>query len=287
VLILGGDITGKIIAPLVKGPDGDYVASIMGEDRKIPTKELTTTLEMMEGMGYYPYQTDARGREMLQDPATFQRIFEELARARLKRWLSFAEERLADSGVSAYVTGGNDDPMYVESILAEPYKRIVASEGKVMNIAENHEMISSGYSNLTPWKCPRDIPEDDLLARIENLALQVKDKKNCVFNLHCPPIDSGLDTCPKLDATSMPPKPVVKQGKVVMQGAGSVSVRKAIETYQPLLALHGHIHESLGAAKIGRTLCLNPGSEYGEGILKGALISLNNEKIKSYQFTSG
>lgn len=287
MLILGGDITGKIIAPVLQGSDGAYVASFMEEERMIPAKDLTATLEMIEGMGYYPYRTDARGREMLHDPVVFQKIFEELSTERLKRWLAFADERLADADASVYITGGNDDPMYVESILAGPYKRIIASEGKVVSLDENYEMISSGYSNPTPWKCPRDIPEDDLLAKIEDLASHVKDMRNCIFNLHCPPIDSGLDTCPKLDTTSMPPKPVVKQGKVVMESAGSVSVRKAIEKYQPLLGLHGHIHESPGVTKIGKTPCLNPGSEYGEGILRGILINLDKGKIKSYQFTSG
>jgi hypothetical protein len=64
-----------------------------------------------------------------------------------------------------------------------------------------------------------------------------------------------------------------------MQPVGSTSVRTAIERVQPLLGLHGrHIHESRGAVPIGRTLALNPGSSYEEGVLQGALVTLDPKK---------
>jgi Icc-related predicted phosphoesterase len=68
---------------------------------------------------------------------------------------------------------------------------------------------------------------------------------------------------------------------------GSRAVAKMIEKYQPLIGLHGHIHESRGAQKIRRSLIINPGSEYSEGILKGAAIILEKGKVKDYVFTSG
>jgi len=74
---------------------------------------------------------------------------------------------------------------------------------------------------------------------------------------------------------------------VVMFGAGSRSVRTAIEKTQPLLSLHGHIHESPGAVRIGKTLCINPGSEYGEGVLRGCILNLSAGQIDSYQLTAG
>jgi len=73
----------------------------------------------------------------------------------------------------------------------------------------------------------------------------------------------------------------------VMHGAGSKSVRRAIEKYQPLLGLHGHIHESQSVAKIGKTTCINPGSEYGEGVLRGCIVILGDGKIEGYQMTRG
>jgi Icc-related predicted phosphoesterase len=148
-------------------------------------------------------------------------------------------------------------------------------------------MISIGYSTPTPWKTPREITDDELGAMIEQMVPQVPDLSRCVFNFHDPPIDSTLDTCPMLDWSTDPPTPIVKAGQIVMAGAGSKSVRKAIETHQPMLGLHGHIHESMSVAKIGRTTCVNPGSEYGEGRLRGCLINVSNGQVESYQMTSG
>ncbi|MEM2517675.1 MAG: phosphoesterase, partial [Candidatus Bathyarchaeia archaeon] len=104
--------------------------------------------------------------------------------------------------------------------------------------------------------------------------------KNSIFNLHCPPINTLLDIAPKLD----------KDLKVSLRetiAAGSAAVRKAIEKYQPLLGLHGHIHESRGIEKIGRTLCINPGSEYTEGILRAIVVDLGKDNIKNNFFISG
>ena len=70
-----------------------------------------------------------------------------------------------------------------------------------------------------------------------------------------------------------------------MASVGSIAVRAAIEKYQPLLGLHGHIHESRSAQKIGRTLCINPGSEYGEGVLRGILLELSSKGLEDHVFT--
>ncbi len=72
-----------------------------------------------------------------------------------------------------------------------------------------------------------------------------------------------------------------------MFGAGSQVVHDAILRYQPLLSLHGHIHESRGVIKMGRTTAINPGSEYGEGILRGVIVTLAGDKVESTQMTSG
>ena len=76
-------------------------------------------------------------------------------------------------------------------------------------------------------------------------------------------------------------------GQPVLYGAGSESVRAAIERYQPMLGLHGHIHESQAVASLGRTICINPGSEYGEGVLRGCLITIAHGRVVSQQMTAG
>lgn len=148
-------------------------------------------------------------------------------------------------------------------------------------------MVSMGHSTVTPWKTPREVTDEELGRMIEATIAQVQDVGKCVFNFHDPPKDSTLDTCPMLDWTTDPPTPIVKAGQLVMHGAGSLSVRRAIETHQPMLGLHGHIHESSAAVRLGRTLCVNPGSEYGEGMLRGVLINIAAGEIESYQLTRG
>jgi Icc-related predicted phosphoesterase len=64
-------------------------------------------------------------------------------------------------------------------------------------------------------------------------------------------------------------------------------VRTAIEETRPALSLHGHIHEARGHARIGDTLCINPGSAYEQGELLGALIDLSGKKVKKFVLTSG
>jgi hypothetical protein len=148
-------------------------------------------------------------------------------------------------------------------------------------------MVSLGFSNPTPWDTPREVDDDKLRELIEETVKDVKDYTNVIFNFHAPPKDCTLDLAPLLDTSTDPPTPVVKAGQSVMIGVGSCAVREAIEKYQPLVALVGHIHESRGVAKIGRTTVINPGSEYGEGILRGVIVNLQEGKVLSFQMTSG
>jgi Icc-related predicted phosphoesterase len=176
---------------------------------------------------------------------------------------------------------GNDDEFIVDKIL-ENSKVVLNPEGKVFDIAD-YEMISTGFGNTTPWHCPRDVTEEELSRRIEAMTSQVKNMKKCIFNFHVPPYSSQLDTAPQIDADL---KPIVHRGEMKMIPVGSTAVRASIEKYQPLLSLHGHIHESRGAFNIGRTLSINPGSEYSEGILRGTFVGLRNESA-DYLLTSG
>ena len=148
-------------------------------------------------------------------------------------------------------------------------------EGKVIQIDEHYTMISTGYANITPWHCPRDVPEERLEAIIDSMAGQVKDFEHCIFNFHCPPYDTVLDQAPQLDDQMRPT--LEMGGKPHMVPVGSPAIRHAIDKYQPRLGLHGHIHESRGSQKLGRTLCLNPGSEYGEGVLRGVIVDIDEE----------
>ena len=105
-----------------------------------------------------------------------------------------------------------------------------------------------------------------------------------IFNIHVPPKGVGLDLAVSLDKNL---KPIIGSGGAKMINVGSKSVFNHIKKMQPSLGLFGHIHESKGITKIGKTLCINPGSTYEQGILQGIICNVKNKKIISWQFTEG
>jgi len=285
VIICGGDITGKMLIPLIATQDSGYEAEFLGRTQKVRNDEVSQLEKSIAQAGYYPFKTTKEELSHLNiDRDKVENLFSELMIQRLKKWIEIAEQRLRNTGIKCIINAGNDDRIEIDNVL-DASDFIIHAEGKVIDVDGKHEMISTGYTNITPWNCPRDISETDLAERIEHMTSKVSNMKNCIFNFHCPPFNSTIDTAPKLDSNL---KPVVSGGgEVELIPVGSTAVRTAIQKYQPLLSLHGHIHESKGSTKIGRTLCVNPGSEYGEGILRGALITIEDDKIKTFQFTSG
>ena len=287
-VMLCGDITGKMMVPIVKSPDGTYTGRLFGLEEKVTTEEELKKLEeKICNMGFYPYHTNPDGmKEMQAEPARVSEIFKKLMLERLALWVKEVEQHYRDSGIKCIMTGGNDDLPEVDSVL-DSSNYVINADRKIIRLTDEYEMMTVGEANMTPWKCPRDVTEEKLKELIENLASKVENMQNCIFNLHAPPIGSTLDTAMMLDTSVDPPKILMKGGQPVSAGVGSTAVREAIEKYQPLLGLHGHIHESRGVVKIERTVCVNPGSEYGEGILRGVIVNLAKDKVLSYQLTSG
>lgn len=291
-LVLGGDITGKMVVPIIEQADGTFEATFMGNHHKLKDRQAVAKLEEhISRAGSYPYLTDSdvvrRLQELGEREQKIEAISLELMVERLREWMRLAEERLGNGDVTIFMGAGNDDPFELDSVL-NASNVVVVHDGNVVRIDEHHEMIGVGYANITPWNCPRDIEEDALKVRIDDLVARIEDVPNSVFCIHVPPKDSRLDTCLKLDASVYPPSVVVDgRGQPVEHGAGSLAVAEAIRAYQPLVGLHGHIHESRGRVMIGRTEAYNPGSEYAEGILRGVILNLTEVRVLSYQFTSG
>jgi Icc-related predicted phosphoesterase len=201
----------------------------------------------------------------------------------VQRWVELADESLKGSGIQFFVCPGNDDDHCIDSPLARS-KSMVNLESKVVRLDDGHEILSTGFSNPTPWHTPRELPEEAIQSRLDKLAEQIEKMEACIFNIHVPPFNSKIDECAELDENL---RVVTEVGHTKKISAGSKAVRSAIEKYQPLLGLFGHIHEGRGYVKIGRTLCINPGSNYSEGILNGCLITLEHGKIRHFQLTTG
>ncbi len=283
VLILGGDMVGKLIIPLVAQPGGHYTANYLGQVYDLDGDELTKAELNFENSGLYPIRVTPEEVETFRiDRSLVDKKFAAIAIERISRWLDIAEERLRGTGIRCYVQPGNDDPYEVDVAFRQS-DLIQNVDGTLIQLDEDHEMISLGIANQTPWACPRDKTETELGTLIEQLASKLKNPTQAVFNLHVPPYDTNLDQAPELDANLTPKLSLTGGFKIVP--VGSKAVRSAIEKYQPLLGLHGHIHESRAAQKIGKTMCINPGSEYGEGILRGVVLELSRKGLESYVFT--
>ncbi|MEO8437508.1 MAG: metallophosphoesterase [Chloroflexota bacterium] len=290
VLIMGGDVMGKLTIPIIREGHDRHRATIHGRVEHLETQaEVERIQERIGFLGFYHTVMDADEYEAVRsDPGAIDRLFVELATERLERWIDLAETKLAGSGIRCYATGGNDDVTEVMAVMDRAgTEHFVGCESRAVQLDDRHIMVSMPYVNPTPWHTPREAPEPELAERIDQIAGDLPDYGHAIFNFHAPPVDSTLDTCPQLDWTTDPPSQIVTGGQPVLYGAGSTSVRRAIERYQPMLGLHGHIHESQAAARLGRTLCINPGSEYGEGVLRGCLITITDGQVKGYQMTAG
>jgi len=245
---------------------------------------LAETRERLSNAGQYSFVTTQKEyQEIGADASRQEKIFNECIVSVLESWVKLATERLRGTGVRSYISPGNDDKFEVDSVLTDSGE-VVNPEGRVVELDGEHEMITLGYTNPTPWHSPREVSEDKLGEMIEAMAAKVTRPDKAVYNLHVPPIGTDLDKAPAVD----PEFRYVREGlSVKMIHAGSTAVRTSIEKHAPLLGLHGHIHESKAFAKLGRTLCLNPGSEYAEGMLRGALVNLEGGKVKEFMFTNG
>jgi Icc-related predicted phosphoesterase len=285
VLVMGGDMTGKVLVPLVERKPDVWHARVLGREQKAKGEEAATELERRIRLnGFYPLRVDELELTRLEtDDAHRDRVFREAMSAELRRWLELAHDKLDGTGVRCYVMPGNDDEWDIDSVLDD-------APSPVLNVAERVvrfdgvQMLSSAFANPTPWDSPREEPEVRLLERFEQLAAQLQSGVPAIFNLHCPPHDSGLDLAPELTSDL---RIVTEGGQPKAIPVGSTAVRQIIESRRPLLGLHGHIHECRGVAQLGPTLCINPGSAYGEGVIDGAVVEIIDGEVVSHQLVSG
>ena len=284
VLVLGGDMTGKALVPITEQADGTYKATLLQQEFILKNEEQVRDMERRVGSrGYYPFRvTPEQLAEFAADPAKVDTFFHEQIMNVVERWMALADERLTNTGLRCFVCPGNDDSPEIDEAIRRS-QCVQLAEGKVVDLGDGFSMISTGWSNITPWKTFRELPEPELAAKIEAMIPPHADMRQMVFNFHCPPYGSNLDEAPEVDEDLN-----VKEAGRALVPVGSTAVRDAIRKYQPLLSLHGHIHEGKGTARIGKTLAVNAGSLYEQGVLQGVLVNLDPRKgIRSYTLTTG
>ncbi|UCG01177.1 MAG: metallophosphoesterase [Candidatus Heimdallarchaeota archaeon] len=301
-LIMGGDITGKRIVPIIQQPDGTWKGSIYGvDDQQVGMRteeELLDFERRARFAGCYTHrltpEEDAilsssdsisEDNKMIKGGALDQ-LFDKVEAEGLQLWIDMIDDVMNDGekrvpeGTKIIICPGNDDKFAIDEII-EKDPRVIFGEGAKVDLDDDHEMISYGWTNPTPWHTYRECDDETIGKKIEELISLIDNMNNAVFCFHCPPHDSIIDEAPLLneDLTYVG----YSGGEPIRGPVGCKAVRSAIEKYQPLMGLFGHIHESAGSMKIGRTYCLNPGSEYTEAILKGFLVELKKGKIKRMQ----
>jgi uncharacterized protein len=284
VIILGGDMTGKALVPIINDGGGNWHATLLENRESLSGEEQVVAFEQaVKRRGYYPFRIDPDElRELAEDEPRWHALFEEHMLATVREWMELADEKLAGTGIRCFVCPGNDDQLEVDAVIAEA-KSVELGEGRVVEI-DGYQMASSGWANRTPWDTYREEDEPQLAERIERMVSQVTaPPERAIFSLHCPPYGTGLDDAPELTAEMD-----LKDAGHAVKPVGSTAVRDAIERFQPALSLHGHIHECRATKRLGRTLCVNPGSSYEQGQLLGAVIDVEGGKqVKKFVLTSG
>jgi len=283
-LMVGGDVTGKAMIPVIHQGGGHYEADLFGEEKRAATPaELQDLQKAISQVGFYPIVLEKDEAEELEgDAAKMGARFEHEMCQRVREWMKLAEEKLGPQKIMLYFMAGNDDLYSIDKVIEE-FHSIRDPDMRHFEMDGGYEVVGLSNANLTPWLCARDVEEAELTRKLDELERLIQKPEQTIAVIHVPPFESGLDTCPELDKNL---KIITQGGQVVMKSAGSPAVKAFIARVQPMLTLHGHIHESPGHIHSGRTLMINAGSEYAEGIMKAAIINLENGKVKGHMLIS-
>lgn len=283
LLIMGGDLTGKMMVPITPQGTG-WRAEYAGREVRLQTRaEVAAFTQKLRDVGIYVFEGDEDELPDRADQAAIEELMARAACESVQRWVELADERMAGKDVRILMGPGNDDRLAVDDVIAAS-QTIVNPDEQCLDLDEGFQVITTGYSNITPWRTERELEEDKLEALMDGLFTRIREPAQTIACLHVPPFGSGLDLAPRLDENF---RVQYAGGDVDMIPVGSTAVRSVIERHQPLVSLHGHIHESAGKKKIGRTTCINPGSEYTEGVLRGALVRLRHGAVMSVQLVRG
>ncbi|ETI68973.1 metallophosphoesterase family protein [Neobacillus vireti] len=281
LVIYGGDFTGKMVVPIVE-KSGIYTCRYYGSTVKVKkVNELPDLERNLRDAGFYPYLVSEKELNQLNE-SDAERIIKEKQIEVFRQWIEMADERFKAAEIPCIMIPGSVDDFYLDEFL-NAGSFVQNGDEKIIEI-DGFEILSIGGGKPSVFKYPREYSEEELAKKIENAAKQVKDMNKCIFNIHIPPYDTDLDQGTLYDEEL---KPVLDGDSLATAPIGSKAVRDAIEKYQPMLSLHGHVHESRGVTTLGRTICINAGTDYDQGLLRGALVDVSADGNVSYTLTAG
>ncbi len=283
-VMFGGDLTGKALVPIVETRPGRFEADHFGHRYEVEGESALADLEDAIRMGgLYPLRTTPDEVAALNADAellhrTFTRVMIEAA----TRWMAMADEKFRAAKLPVLLMLGNDDEPEVRPVLAQG-SWVTDAEERVVSLGD-YQVLSLGYATTTPWHSPREVTEAEMADRLQRLTTLVDPSQPLILNFHNPPFGTGIDLAPKMTEDL---RAVMTGGQPEMVPVGSHAVADAIAVMRPVVSLHGHIHESRGAGRVGATPVLNPGSAYNEGVLQGVIVTLEGRRFVGHQFVTG
>ncbi|HYA51862.1 MAG TPA: hypothetical protein VEG33_11880, partial [Streptosporangiaceae bacterium] len=145
-LIMGGDVSGKAVVPVISRPGGGYLVRQFSGDKVLTLAELDQAEARIRDMGFYPYRTTEEELDETWDsPRAVHAVFLSLMRETLGRWLDLARERLTGTGIRLFIMCGNDDPPELREILRAS-SAVIETEDRLVDLGEGITMISYGWS---------------------------------------------------------------------------------------------------------------------------------------------
>lgn len=284
-IMLCGDLTGKGIVPLVQEKQG-YVSTFYGRRQVLRNeKELKLYEAQIAMTGLYPIRCTPEEIEKYKaDPRLIDDIMRRKIVERMKEWMELLVAKIDLKKTQVVVMPGNDDDYAVDEVIKSYGPAGVQwALGHPLEVA-GFQVASLAHVNPTPWDTPREGSEEELAKLIDEAVSPLDNPSRSIFNFHAPPYGTELDMAPKLKADLTP---VMGPGGVETVHVGSTAVRDAIKKYRPLIGLHGHIHESSANDMVDGIPVLNPGSEYGEDVLRGAIVEVSKDGIERYWRVEG
>lgn len=142
-----------------------------------------------------------------------------------------AAEIISSINAKVYAIPGNCDPRDLPEKISDV---AVNMHGKSVDL-NGYRLVGLGGSNITIFDTTFELTEEELFEGLDPIS-----SEGMILMTHAPSygifdeIPSGLNV-------------------------GSPAVKKIVDKYRPILALSGHIHESIGVEKIGDTVFCNPG----------------------------